>query len=56
MLILAFLVGLDSSERIAYAIGGLITIALAYSFALLLFKWLGGEYDPPTAKGYRRRP
>jgi len=35
---------------------GLVALALAYRFAVLILRWLAGEYDPPSSSGYRRRP
>jgi fucose permease len=49
--------GIDSLGG-GLVLGGLVafTFATSYAIALYFLRAFGGEMDPPTSSGYRRRP
>jgi hypothetical protein len=49
--------GIDSLDELLF-LGGLLalTFGSTYATALFFLKAFGGEMDPPSSSGYRRRP
>lgn len=56
LLILAAVIGSVDLSVPIMAIAAVTTLVSAYGMALFVLHWLGGEYDPPASRGYRRRP
>ena len=49
--------GIDSVSEVLFLAGLVVfTFATSYAIALYSLRMFGGEMDPPTSPGYRRRP
>ena len=49
--------GIDSVSEVLFLAGLVVfTFATSYAIALYFLRMFGGEMDPPTSSGYRRRP
>ena len=49
--------GIDSVREVLFLAGLVVfTFATSYAIALYFLRMFGGEMDPPTSPGYRRRP
>lgn len=58
VLVVLFLVrGIETIEQLLFLAGLVIlTFASSYAIALFFLRAFGGEMDPPSSSGYRRRP
>ncbi len=49
--------GIDGVTEVLFLAGLVVfTFATTYPIALFFLRMFGGEMDPPTSPGYRRRP